>query len=110
MKNSDKQILTKLLREVNDITDFIGVLNFEQFMTNKLIRKAVAMSLINIGELARHFSSEFVNAVSLPIQKMVSMRNAVAHGYNNNLDFEVVWDTANASIPKLKSQIEQLLK
>ena len=37
------------------------------------------------------------------------MRDRIIHGYDN-VDFEIVWDVVKHDVPRIKPQIQQILK
>ena len=39
----------------------------------------------------------------------IGLRNRLAHGYDDDLNDELIWQTATFSIPRLRQQIEALL-
>ena len=83
---------------------------FEEFNADEKLKRATAMTLINIGELANHFSADFKQSQKdLPIRAMVDLRNVAAHGYHV-LRFNDIWTTVKNSIPELKVKIERLLE
>ena len=46
---------------------------------------------------------------NVPWQAMTGMRNRMIHGYDD-IDMDVVWDTAQDSIPRLLSMVEPLTR
>jgi len=75
--------------------------SFEVFSENPLFRKAIIMSIINIGELTKRLSDEFKAEHSkIPWRKISGMRDIAAHGYHI-MDEEMVWDVVKSSIPEL---------
>ncbi len=52
-------ILRHMKQDAVEIQDFIKGLNETEFTINILVRKAVCMSLINIGELVKTLPDEF---------------------------------------------------
>ena len=62
------------------------------------------MSVITIGEYVAKLANaapELVNErAEIPWTSIIGMRNRIAHGYYG-LDFELVWDTVQRSIPEL---------
>ena len=110
MQSSDKIILGKILNVIDDIESDSAGLSKKLFMDAGVVKRACGMSLIQIGELSRHFSDGFVNAnAGIPVKKMKGLRNAVAHGYES-LDFEVVWSTIKTDVLDLKIKIKKLLE
>jgi uncharacterized protein with HEPN domain len=49
------------------------------------------------------------NHPELPLIEMRGMRNKVIHNYFD-VDWEVVWSTVKDDLPRLKKQIDALLK
>ncbi|HGO5823622.1 TPA: DUF86 domain-containing protein [Mannheimia haemolytica] len=96
-----------------DIQAFIDGVSLEEFLDDKCIENAVAMSLIAMGEIVtviHHKHPEFlVENKHIPWKYMRGMHNIIAHGYFE-LDFEVIYETASESIPELSKQIEALIE
>lgn len=84
----------------------------EDFLGDIRTQQAVAMSLVNIGEMASRIERDhpqFQAAHSeLSWSKMKGIRNRVAHGYIE-LDFNVVWDTVAIDLPKLIAEVTAIL-
>ena len=55
----DINILLHMLDDITDIINFTKGLDFDTFVLRTMVRKAVCMSLINIGELAKGLSTAF---------------------------------------------------
>jgi uncharacterized protein with HEPN domain len=86
--------------------------NVEAFSTNKLYRKAVIMSILSIGELAKNLPQEFKSAhKEIPWKRIAGMRDIAAHGYHV-MDDDIIWDVVMHSIPELvqflKKQLNEL--
>ena len=59
------------------------------------------MSLLQIGELAHHLTTEFTAThADIPWRNIIGLRNIVVHGYGQ-LDAETVWATLTDDIPEL---------
>lgn len=73
----------------------------EAFKQDKLVRNAVGMSLINIGELVKALPQDFRESNdSLPWRSIAGMRDLVAHKYHT-LDMVAVWNVAKYRIPEI---------
>ena len=73
----------------------------DAFSANKLYRKAIIMSILNIGELAKNLSHDFkVANNAIPWKKIAGMRDVAAHGYHE-MDDDIIWDVVKYSIPDL---------
>ena len=102
MNERTKAILEHMLEDAQDIITFAEKTDsLESFSKDRLLRKAVIMSLLNIGELANHLSPGFTAAHDeVPWKSMIGMRNLAAHGYHI-MNLDVIWDTVQNSIPEL---------
>ena len=106
----DIDILKHMEEDVIDILNFIVDYNLESFSKNPLVRKAVCMSLINIGELTKALSTTFKNEnKSIPWKNISGLRDVTAHKYHT-LNLDVIWSVATIEIPKLKEFITDYLK
>jgi len=109
MVNRDRAVLLKICEEIEYLKSQIQTIELDKFMSNEMMKRATAMTLINIGELANHLSKEFKKINDqIPFHKVVALRNVAAHGYHS-LKFESIWKTAIHDIPNLELQIKQIL-
>jgi len=75
------------------------------FVADKDYFNSVCMSLLQIGELAHHLTTEFtVQHADIPWRSIIGLRNVVVHGYGQ-LDAETVWATLTDDIPELYQQL-----
>jgi uncharacterized protein with HEPN domain len=101
--------LVELIRgECEAALSFIEGIGRDRFLSDTLIQHAVAMCLIAVGEyvvklLRTHPEFSTANP-DIPFDAIVGMRNRIAHGYYG-LDFEVVWDTLQGSVPDLLDKL-----
>jgi uncharacterized protein with HEPN domain len=102
--------LFDITTSINSIYDYLGEnRNFNEYLENKLLRRAVERELEIIGEASNRIlklDSEF------PIdnaRKIVDLRNWVIHGYDK-VDDVIIWGILSNHLPKLKEQIENLIK
>ncbi|MCL2198355.1 MAG: DUF86 domain-containing protein [Defluviitaleaceae bacterium] len=99
----------KILKEIDDINRYTTEMTADDFYTDDKTQKAVAMTLINIGELSKSFSSEFIESnKSIPWKGIQATRNIAAHNYEA-FDMQVVWKTINDDLPLLKNILETTL-
>ncbi|NLB42671.1 MAG: DUF86 domain-containing protein [Clostridiales bacterium] len=111
MNDRIKAILEHMLEDAKDIVEFsYTASSLDALRKNSLIKKGIIMSLVNIGELSNKLPIEFTEKYSqIPWRSMVGMRNFAAHAYHI-LNLEIVWDTAQTSIPELIDFLEEILK
>ena len=103
--NRDLQILDKILRYCTDIefTHNEYPHNEETFYSNPTYRNAIALCLLQIGELVKNLSDDFTRANQIiPWSAIRGMRNVVAHHYGK-IDIETLWETSLQDIQELQS-------
>ena len=84
-----------------DIFEFVRDMTLEDFLSNKLVRNAVWMSLINIGELVKALPIEYRNAhPEMPRKRLAGIRDLAAHKYQTR-DMVAVWNVIQDRIPEL---------
>jgi len=59
MNSKERIIIIKIISEINVIGDMLHDYTEEAFLTDEKTQRAVCMTLINIGELAKSLSDEF---------------------------------------------------
>jgi uncharacterized protein with HEPN domain len=106
----DKIILKHMREDVQDILSFIDGSTYSDFSQSHLLLKAVSMSLLNIGELARELSDGVKEPYSaIPWRSIIGLRNRTAHGYHS-LDPRILWEIASVDIPPLLQVIDNALE
>ena len=82
--------------------------DYKTFVQDKDYFNSVCMSLLQIGELANHLTTEFKSAhTGIPWKNIIGLRNVVVHGYGQ-LDVETVWTTVIEDIPGLYKNCKSL--
>ena len=76
-----------------------------ELMRDRMWQKAIVMSLINIGELSKSFTEDYLAAMpGIPWKAIRGFRNIAAHQYGI-IDFEDVYKTILEDIPRLKQTL-----
>ena len=87
--------------------------DFEEFQQNPQVQDAVVRNLEIIGEAANKINSTAPDFLQqhpeLPWAQMRVMRNVAIHEYFY-VDLQIVWKTVKEDLPRLKQQIDALLK
>ena len=105
----DRAILVKIQNELDDINEYVTGIDFETFNNAGVIKKAVSMSIINMAELAKHLSPEFVDAHQyIPFKALKATRHVAAHEYQQ-LRFDYIWEAIQTDFPQLKSDIQKII-
>lgn len=96
----DRDIIEHMLRYCHQIetahSDFDH--SKARFLASTTYQNAVAMCILQIGELSNHLSEPFKTLhPDIPWKKIRGMRNYVAHEYGS-VDPEMLWFTSTHSI------------
>ena len=109
MDNQDKALLNRISEEMHIIADLTNGYDCDAFINDEKTKRAVCMTLINIGEMVKLLSSGIrQNNPAIPWRSIAGLRDVTAHGYQT-LHMEDIWETVNEDIPKLHGQIKELL-
>ena len=81
--------------------NFLRVIK-KTFCSNPTYRNAIALCLLQIGELVKKLSDEFVQShTTIPWKAIRGMRNVVAHEYGH-IDIDTIWETSETGIIELR--------
>jgi uncharacterized protein with HEPN domain len=77
---------------------------------DQMLQDAVCRQLEVLGEAANRVGEGTRSKhPSLPWKSIIGMRNQLIHAYHR-VDLDIVWQTAEESLPELIQQLEALLK
>ena len=77
---------------------------------NKDITEIICFNILQIGELAKGLSDEFIAKYNeVPWKSIKGMRDKVAHGYGT-INLDQVWEAAINDMKPLREYCEQILK
>ena len=111
MLNRLRDYLNHMRQAIADAQSFTEGMAQADFMEDKRTQQAVVMSLIVLGEAATKVMDQYPAFAEqhkqIPWRSMRGMRNRIAHGYFD-INLEVVWDTLQAALPALNSQLDAL--
>jgi len=109
MKDETKKYLTDISVSINSIYEYLGEKrNFFEYLQNKLLRRGIERELEIIGEAMKRILQVEPEVVIQNSKRIVSTRNWVIHNYDK-VDDVIVWAIINNDLPKLKTEIENLL-
>ncbi|MDR2718715.1 MAG: DUF86 domain-containing protein [Treponema sp.] len=101
--NKDTGIIKRIIGHIENVRNAQKRFGDEYtlFVSDKDYFNSVCMSLLQMGELARHLTTEFTTAhADIPWKNIIGLRNVVVHGYGQ-LDTETVWSTLTDDLPEL---------
>jgi len=109
MDNEIKKYLYDIHDSICSIEDYLGVQrNFNVYMENKMLRRAVEREFEIIGEAMNRIDKLKPDISISDKHQIISMRNRVIHGYDK-IDDGIIWGTIVRHLPALKVEIERIL-
>jgi uncharacterized protein with HEPN domain len=110
MNHRDERILIKVLNEIEVANTMMAGNSFEAFNHNEMQKRAICMTVINIGELVKALSDEIrKNYRKVPWKAIAGFRDIAAHKYQT-LKMEDVYLTVTEDFPELRRMIKAILE
>lgn len=109
MQHRDYTIIVKILDEIEIGTKMIQGIDIEAFLENELVKRAVTMTVINIGELVKNITDETRKKYTkIPWKAIAGMRDIAAHKYQT-LRMEDVYYTMKVDLVELEKQLKEII-
>jgi uncharacterized protein with HEPN domain len=109
-KLGDKARLQHIYDAIKEIENYVFGCSYEEFQSNSMMQFATVKQLEIIGEASNHFTEHFQRLYSeIQWQEIIGLRNLLIHEYFG-IDTKIVWDILQIDVPKLKAQVEEILK
>lgn len=110
MQHRDKITIQKIIEEIDIGLELLGSASVEQFLENEMLKRALGMTCINIGELVKVVTNELRHQHKMfPWKAVAGMRDIAAHRYQT-LRMEDVYLTVHDEYPWLKKQLQAILE
>jgi uncharacterized protein with HEPN domain len=109
MEDRDSQILSKIMAESVLIADMLTGFDLDMFSQDEKTKRAVCMTLINIGELVKALSEDFrADYKHIPWRAIAGLRDVTAHRYQT-LRMEDIWATVQQDILILREELTKIV-
>jgi uncharacterized protein with HEPN domain len=109
MKRDYTLYLQDILDCIEKIDEFVGDMDYEEFVEDDKTSSAVVRKLEIMGEAAKNIPQELrQNYKEIPWSDIAKMRDKIIHFYFG-VDYEIVWKVIKERLPTLKQQIERIL-
>ena len=106
----EKGILLYIIKHCYRVESKTNGISFESFLFDDDIKEIVSFNVLQIGELVKNLSNEFLKQYpGMPWKDIKGMRDWVAHGYGT-IDLKEVWNTATNDIKSLREYCEQIVR
>lgn len=109
MQHKIAKYLFDIQESIDSIDGFIGTSkDFNEYVKNKLIRRAVEREFQIIGEAITNLK-KIDQGIEISFQRqIIGLRNQITHSYDN-IDDATIWGIVINHLPKLKIEIDNLL-
>jgi len=102
--------LKHILESINIIENSLKNLTKEQFKSKINVQDSAVRRLEIIGEAVKNLSNETRNKYTqMEWKKIAGMRDVLIHAYFS-VDYDLVWNIIKDDLPKLKKNIDRMLK
>ena len=109
MNRRDEIILRKVLGELDVARIMLGTSTLQNFLYNEMLKRAVCMTVINVGELVKNLTEECrLSHPDVPWKNIAGFRDIAAHKYQT-FHMEDVYETVVTDFPDLRQKITEIL-
>lgn len=106
---SERLYLNDIVEAADAIGRFVRETSAEEFPGSKLVRSAVVMKLMIIGEAAACVSADLRDRhPEVGWSAATELRDVLVERYYA-IDWDAVWNAATQSVPLLREQVAQIL-
>ena len=111
MTEKQLKLLYDIKLSIDDIYSYFETESrtFENYKKNFLLKRAIERNLEIIGEAMNRILKEDPYFPIDNARRIIGLRNQIIHGYDSVSD-ENIWAIISLHLPKLKSEIEILIK
>ncbi|HIW76346.1 MULTISPECIES: HepT-like ribonuclease domain-containing protein [Gordonibacter] len=109
MNGKNEQVLQKMLSEIAIASSLMDGIDLDSFLADEMRKRAVCMTVINIGELVKNLDNDFrAKNAHVPWKAIAGFRDVAAHKYQT-LRMEDVYATVSDDFPALKEMLEKII-
>lgn len=109
MKHRDIVVLQKIVQEIQIAIDFVANLPLEVFLQDEKTKRAVCMTVINIGELVKNITDDTRQGYGyIRWREAAGFRDIAAHKYQT-LNMDDVYRTVTEDFPLFQKQLLEIL-
>ena len=106
----ERGLLINIINHCEKINSKMNGLTKEKFDSDEDVVQIICFNILQIGELAKNFSSQFIDKYNdQPWKQIKGMRDKVAHGYGT-IDMDRVWNTTKNDIDPLLKYCKKILE
>ena len=110
MSASPLEYLRHILDEAAYLVSTRATVTKAEFLNDDTLKRAFVRSLEIIGEASKKITADVREKYSMVEWRlMAGMRDRLIHDYFG-VDYDLVWDVVQNKIPRLKKEIEEMLR
>lgn len=110
MKRDYSLYIKDILDCIERVEEFVGDMNFDEFLADDKTSSAVVRKLQIIGEATKNIPKSITQKYDeVPWKEMARMRDKIIHFYFG-VDYEIVWSVIKERLPEIKPTILQILE
>jgi|TARA_B100000315_G_C14576575_1_gene588197 uncharacterized protein with HEPN domain len=111
MLDKIKKYLFDVKQAIEEIEVFLKDKTYQDFTKGTLLQSAVERKLEIVGEALnriKKFDETILDEIT-DAHRIIGFRNIIIHGYDV-LDSKIIWDATQGNLPRLKEEINNLMK
>ena len=110
MKHRDYIVVKKIVEEIDTASSLMGDETVEQFQNDEKTKRAICMTVINVGELVKTITDDTrLKYKELPWKVAAGFRDIAAHKYQT-LNMGDVYKTVKDDFPIFRKQLTEILE
>jgi uncharacterized protein with HEPN domain len=110
MKRDYTLFLKDIINAMSSIEEFVQGMSFEEFANDDKTFSAVVRKFEVIGEATKNIPDSVREKYCyIPWNSMAGMRDILIHAYFG-IDYELVWESIKNEIPRIKPELEKIIK
>jgi|SRR3989344_2995700 len=110
MKRNLNLFINDIMEAILSIESFSKKLNRESLSGDDLIQSAIMRKIEIIGDAVKNVPNDFrIKYPEVEWRKIAGLRDIIIHTYFD-IDLDVMWEIIKRDFPRLKKQIENILK
>lgn len=110
LKTRDKEKIVLIIDHCKKVKEYVKDLEYDDFLNNTQAQDAISFNILQIGELAKSLSDEFISEYNaVPWKSIKGMRDKICHGYES-INKERVFETARKDVKELNDYCKKIVK
>jgi uncharacterized protein with HEPN domain len=105
----DENLLRNIKDEAEVLLEMTDRYDLQSFVSSEVMKRAVSMALINIGESVKPLSKDLKQMYPMvKWSSIAGLRDIAAHGYQT-LEMPQIWKTVTEDVPELLERVKGIL-